>query len=92
MLYKGGSRSDPANYTPVSLLFVFSKVFEKAMLSRLFSFLDAKEFLHDFQFGFGASHSTEQACAAFSNFIHSAIDSGYIPAALFWMFVKLLIP
>ena len=83
MLYKGGSRSNPANYRPISLLSVFSKSFEKAMLSRLLSFLDAKEFLHDFQFGFRASHSMEHACAVFSNFIHSAIDSGHIPAALF---------
>ena len=36
-----------------------------------------------FQFGFRASHSTEHACAALSNFLHSAIDSGHIPAALF---------
>ena len=60
MLHKGGSRSDPANYKPISLLSVFSKIFE-AILSRVLSFLDAKEFLHDFQFGFRASHSTEHA-------------------------------
>ena len=57
--------------------------FEKAMLSRLLSFLDAKELLYGFQFGFRASQTTEHAWAAFSNFIHSAIDSGHIPAALF---------
>ena len=44
VLYKGGSRSDPANYRPISLLSVFSKIFEKAMLSRLLSFLDVKIF------------------------------------------------
>ena len=78
VLYKGGSRSDPANHRPISLLFVFSKIFEKAMLSRLLSFLDAK----NYQFRFRASHSTEHACAALSNFIHSATDSGHIPEAL----------
>ena len=83
VLYKGGSRSDPANYRPISLLSVFSKIFEKAMLSRLLSFLDVKNFFHDFQFGFRANHSTEHACASLLNFIHSAIDFGLIPAALF---------
>ena len=83
VLYKGGSRIDSANYRSISLLSVFRKIFEMAILSRLLSFLDAKEFLHDFQFGFRAGHSTEHARAAFSNFIHSAIDSGHIPVALF---------
>ena len=44
VLYKGGSWSDPANYRPISLLSVFSKIFENAMLSRLLSFLEAKDF------------------------------------------------
>ena len=35
-LYKGGC--DPANNRPISLLSVFSKIFGKAMLSRLLSF------------------------------------------------------
>ena len=42
MLYKGDSWSDPAYDWPISLLSVFSKIFENAMLSRLLSFLDAK--------------------------------------------------
>ena len=83
MLYKSGSRSDPANYRPLYLLSVFSKIFEKAMLSRLLSFLDAKEFSPDFLFGFRANHSTEHACEALLNFIHSAINSGHISATLF---------
>ena len=61
------------------------------MLSRLPSFLDAKEFLQDFQLGFWANHSTEHACAAFLNFCHSPIDSGHIPAALCLMFIRLWI-
>ena len=33
ILFKGGSRNDPGNYCPISLLSVFSKIFERAMLS-----------------------------------------------------------
>ena len=82
VLYKCGSRSDPANYRPISPLSVFSKIFEKAILSRLLSFLDAKDFLHGFQFGFRAGHSTEHACAALSNFIHSAMRFCSYPSSL----------
>ena len=81
--FKGGSRNDPANYRPISLLSVFSKIFEKAMLSRLLDFLNSKHFFHDFQFGFRAKHSTEHACATLLNYLNSALDSGLIPAALF---------
>ena len=41
MLYKGGSRSDPANYRPVSPLSIFSKIFEKASYRLLENFLKA---------------------------------------------------
>ena len=85
ILFKGGSRNDPANYCPLSVLSVFSKIFEKAMLSPL---LDYKHFFHDFQFGFRAKHSTEHACATHLNYLNSALDSGLIPAALFLMFEK----
>ena len=83
VLYKGGPRNDPANYRPISLLSVFSKIFEKTMLSRLLAFLEAKRFFHDFQFGFRAKHSTEHACVTLLNFLHTALDSGLIPAAIF---------
>jgi hypothetical protein len=60
-----------------------SKIFEKAMLSRPFNFLNPKHFFHDFQFGFRAKHSTELASATLLNYLHSVLDSGLIPAALF---------
>jgi hypothetical protein len=83
VLYKGGSRNDLANYRSISILSVFSKIFEKAMLSRLLTFLKSKNFLHDFLFGFRMKHSIEHACITLLNFIHSALDSGLIPAAIF---------
>ena len=40
-LFKGGDGKDPGNYRPISLLSVFSKIFERAMLKRLVRFLEA---------------------------------------------------
>ena len=38
VLHKGGSRDDPSNYRPISLLSAFSKIFEKFINSELLSF------------------------------------------------------
>ena len=53
------------------------------MLSRLLIFLKSKKIVHDLQFGFRMKHSTEDAFMTLLNFIHSALDSGLIPAAIF---------
>ena len=68
---------------PIPILSVFSKIFEKALLSRLLTFLKSKKFLHDFQLSFRIKHSTEHAYITILNFIHSALDSGLIPAVIF---------
>ena len=86
-LFKGGNRSDPSNYRPISLLSVLSKVFEKPMQKRLFSFLEAKKFFRKHQFGFRFKHTAEQAFAVLLNFIKSALEFGKIPAAIF-LYVK----
>ena len=51
-LHKKGATDDPANYRPISLLSVFSKIFEKIMHKRLYSFLEVNDILHPLQFGF----------------------------------------
>ena len=39
-IHKKGSPTDPSNYRPISLLSIFSKIFEKLMHKRLYEFLD----------------------------------------------------
>ena len=82
-LFKGGDREDPGNYRPISLLSVFSKIFERPMLKRLVRFLEAKFFFHQHQFGFRAKYSTEHACNKLLQFIRQSLDSNLIPAAIF---------
>ena len=45
-LYKKSSPEDAANYRPVSLLSVFSKIIEKLMHTRLYTFLEKYDILH----------------------------------------------
>jgi Notch-like protein len=60
-LGKKGDKINMTNYRPISLLTVFSKVFEKAMHSRLNQHLHANNILVPEQHGFRKSISTEDA-------------------------------
>ena len=51
-LYKSGDKSSPSNYRPMSLLPVFSKIFEKVIYKRLFGYLNSNVILCEHQYGF----------------------------------------
>ena len=51
----------PGNYRPIALLSIFSKILERLMFVRIYSFLNANKFFCKFQFGFRKSHSTTLA-------------------------------
>ena len=60
-LYKKNSPEVPSNYRPISLLSVFSKIVEKLMHERLYSFLEKYDIIHSLQFGFCTKPSTLHA-------------------------------
>ena len=60
-LHKKGSTLNMNNYQPISLLSVFSKIYEKIMYARLYQFLEKSELFYSLQFGFRAKHSTNHA-------------------------------
>ena len=49
------------NYRPISTLPVFSKIFEKLIYKRMYSFFVSKNILYEKQFGFRQNHSTSHA-------------------------------
>ena len=51
-IHKGDSRYIVANYRPISLLPIFSKIFEKLMYSRVMDFVTKNEILIPNQYGF----------------------------------------
>ena len=51
-LYKAGSKLDVSNYRPISLLATWSKVFERAMYNRMYSYLERNSLIYIKQFGF----------------------------------------
>jgi hypothetical protein len=81
-LYKKGDKTNMTNYRPISLLKGFSKVFEKAMHSRLSQHLHTNNILVPEQHGFRKSVSTENAAFRLTDsvfkFLNQKIHAGEI--------------
>ena len=58
-LHKGGDRSIPSNYCPISVLPVCSKLLEKHIHRQLSSHLNSNNLLYSLQCGFRPTHSTQ---------------------------------
>jgi len=87
-LHKGGSRSDLSNYRPISLLPLFSKIYEKIMHNRLYSHLTKNRVICGTQFGFRAGHSCEHALLTAQNTILSSLNKKEVAVLLLIDFSK----
>ena len=63
-MHKGESALSVGNYRPISLLPIFSKIFERLIYNRLINFITENKILSELQFGFQKNKSTEQAVSA----------------------------
>ena len=82
-LHKKDSCKNPSIYRPISILSVFSKIFEKLMHKRLYNFLDAYEILYPLQFGFREKHSTTNALLSLTELLKLSIDNGKFCCGIF---------
>lgn len=57
-IFKAGDKSLILNYRPISILPIFSKIFEKAMFDRLLKYLEKFNMLSPSQFGIRPNHAT----------------------------------
>ena len=87
-LYKKGAKTSINNYRPISLLNVFSKIFEKAMKMKLVSFIDSNKILSKSQFGFQKNKSTQDALIHFSKNIYKQLDKSNSVLSIFIDFSK----
>ena len=60
-LHKGGDESLCNNYRPISLLITISKLLEKIIYKRTYSFLEKNNILFQSQYGFRTRHSCTDA-------------------------------
>ena len=87
-IFKKGSRSDPLNYRPVSLLSVPSKCLERFISRELHKFLSENFILTEEQFGFRPGRSTDDQLLLTYNFISLHWDSGHIVDLILFDFSK----
>ena len=87
-IFKKGSRSDPLNYRPVSLLSVPSKCLERLIFQGLHGFLLENCILSDEQFGFRPGRSTEDQLLLTYGFISQRRDSGHVVDLILYDFSK----
>ena len=66
-IFKSGNVQLCSNYRPISVLSVFSKVFEKLVHKRLISYLEKNKILYQRQFGFRQGYSTFMSLLEFVN-------------------------
>ena len=79
-------KDDPllcVNYRPISLLPIFSKILERLIHKRMYSFLDVNKLIYNKQFGFRSNHSTSHALINTTEVIKEKLDSGFHVGGIF---------
>ena len=77
-LFKKGSKTDPRNYRPISLLALMSKELERIVHEQTIDFLDKHNILCKFQSGFGKNNSTDFRLSYVTDKISKGFDSGLL--------------
>ena len=71
------------NYRPISLLPIFSKIFEKVIYTRMYAYLNDNDLIYNRQFGFRSKHSTGHALISSIESIKKFMDSGHIVGGVY---------
>lgn len=72
-----------SSYRPISLLVIFSKIFEKIFLQRLLPVLEKHNIIPDHQFGFRQKHGTPEQCHRIINVVTDTLENKRYCSAVF---------
>ena len=87
-IHKGDSVLAVANYRPISLLPIFSKIFERLIYDQFIEYIDENEILSSLQFGFQRNKSTEHAISSIISNITDASSNKKSSYCIFLDFAK----
>ena len=75
-IYKKGPKYKPANYRPVSLTCICSKIMEHIIVTNMITFLEDQDILYDKQHGFRTKRSCETQLIEFMHELHNNMQKG----------------
>ena len=87
-LFKKESPLLVSNYRPISLVPIFSKIFEKLMFNRITAFFDKYNIISPSQFGFQTNKSTELAVNEICTFVKDTFENKETGFCIFLDFAK----
>ena len=82
-VYKSGDRKSPCNYRPISLVPIFSKVFETMVKDQVYEYLNQHSILLENQFGYRSGKSTVDAVESLINVVYEAFENKGFAQATF---------
>jgi hypothetical protein len=74
-VHKGGPKSDPSNYRPISILSMFSKLFEGFICAQLREYFDKHGILVPDQYGFQPKTNTKDAMIKFISEVQTGLEN-----------------
>lgn len=83
-IHKRGDKHLMSNYRGISLLSVFSKIFEKCFYKRLDSFLNKEKYFSSYQFGFRRGRCTQDAIISLYSHVLSNFEANNKSLSLFF--------
>ena len=87
-LHKGDSVLSVSNYRPISLLPIFSKLFERMIYNQFIVYIEENHILDELQFGFQRNKSTEHAISSIITDISRAFSKKQSSYCIFLDFAK----
>ena len=85
-LFKSKDRSEANNYRPISLLLTLSKLLEKIICEKVYTFLDNTNQIYASQYGFRSGHSGENAISELVSVVLKGFQSNKYTI---WVFLDL---
>ena len=82
-IYKNGTKREPSNYRPISVIPKVSKIFEKIVFDQFNKYFNDNNLLTSCQSGFRSLHSTVTALLEATNSWSVNIDNGLVNGVVF---------